>query len=218
MSLDATRWAWLQPLPATDKIILLRLADRANDQNVCFPSGASLAGDCGLCERSVRRTFGRLVAAGLIDIQHQTAGGLNTRSRYTLNLSAGAQPSQNEAATESALHDSVSSSRTHSPRLHDSESHKSTKDNLPRINQSTAPPISGDKPEAVAKAFAWFWDNYPRKSGRTVALLAFREAAGKAGVGAVCAGLQRLLPHFPNKPSAVRSVLRLQACLTIQQR
>lgn len=48
MSLDATRWAWEQPLKPTCKLILLSLADRAGETHECWPSTERLVRDTGL--------------------------------------------------------------------------------------------------------------------------------------------------------------------------
>jgi Helix-turn-helix domain len=40
-----------------EKLVLLRLADMANDRGACWPSVAKLASDCGISERSVPRAI-----------------------------------------------------------------------------------------------------------------------------------------------------------------
>lgn len=60
MSASATRWAWLQAISPTDKLVLLALAWRADAQGQARVSIAALADDTGFDERTVRRALSRL--------------------------------------------------------------------------------------------------------------------------------------------------------------
>lgn len=55
---------WSVPLPHADKIVLLALADNANDEGFCYPSINTLSGKCGMDERTVRRVIKRLEETG----------------------------------------------------------------------------------------------------------------------------------------------------------
>jgi biotin operon repressor len=62
-------WAkvWRVPLPAVEKIVLLRLADAANEDGTqAFPSVPRMARECGLGERTVQDALKRLRTKGLI--------------------------------------------------------------------------------------------------------------------------------------------------------
>lgn len=48
MSIDATIWAWKLALKPTQKLLLLSLADRANEKHGCFPSIQRIENDTGL--------------------------------------------------------------------------------------------------------------------------------------------------------------------------
>lgn len=49
MSLDATRWAWLQGgIKPTAKFVLLSMADRAGEDHECYPSIKRLCDDTNL--------------------------------------------------------------------------------------------------------------------------------------------------------------------------
>ena len=58
--------AWALEIGATDKIVLLALADHANDDGYCWPGNASIARKCGLSERAVRGAMGWLESNGHI--------------------------------------------------------------------------------------------------------------------------------------------------------
>lgn len=55
---------WPLPLPHADKIVLLALADNANDEGWCFPSIQTLSTKCSLDPRSIYRVIARLEDAG----------------------------------------------------------------------------------------------------------------------------------------------------------
>ena len=67
MSVDAYRWAWSQPgLKATDKLLLLALADRAGEDHRCYPSVTRIVADTGINRKTVFAGFLRLEDKGLI--------------------------------------------------------------------------------------------------------------------------------------------------------
>ena len=67
MSLEAMRWAWkTQILTRTQKIILLSMADRANDAGECWPSIRRLCLDTNCSDRTVQRSIKALEKLGLI--------------------------------------------------------------------------------------------------------------------------------------------------------
>lgn len=67
MSVDATRWAWQQKLPASRKLVLLSLADRASEDHTAWPSVQRLADDTGLDRKTVMEAISELERDGLIE-------------------------------------------------------------------------------------------------------------------------------------------------------
>ena len=53
-------WAWQGPLPPGLKIVLLALADIADDEGVCWPGHRLLATKCSVTIRTVQRTIASL--------------------------------------------------------------------------------------------------------------------------------------------------------------
>lgn len=83
MSVRAMAWAWEQPLPTGQKILLLALADFADEAGTCFPGQARLAAMTGQHEVTVRRNLTALEEAGLIQRQHAYRNdGTRTSDRY----------------------------------------------------------------------------------------------------------------------------------------
>jgi biotin operon repressor len=90
MSVTVMSWAWEQECPtATTKLVLLKLADNANDAGVCWPSMATIAQHCGIARETVVRTIKTLADAGLLSIEHRTAEGVKLPNIYHLPVARG---------------------------------------------------------------------------------------------------------------------------------
>ena len=88
MSAKATFWAWEQPIKhAPTKLVLLRLADRAGDNDSSWPSIAGICSDTGLSESEVRRCLKSLESSGLVrTIRRQREDGSSTSNCYKLEV------------------------------------------------------------------------------------------------------------------------------------
>jgi helix-turn-helix protein len=72
---------WEVNLPATEKLVLLALADNANDEGHCWPSAMTIARKCGQGERTVRRAIQSLIEKRHISQQQRTG----TSAVYTVH-------------------------------------------------------------------------------------------------------------------------------------
>lgn len=87
MSFNTLRWAFeVQPpdekwLPATERVVLLVLADHADVQHTCFPSVERIGKRAGLTRRAVQAALKRLEGRGLIG---RIPSPGRTSSRYWL--------------------------------------------------------------------------------------------------------------------------------------
>jgi Helix-turn-helix domain len=82
-------WAWATPLPPTSKLILMALADIADDHGICWPSHRTLALKCTLSDRTVRRTLGKLHALKLLVVEARTRkNGSSASNCYRLAVDA----------------------------------------------------------------------------------------------------------------------------------
>lgn len=89
MSWEATNWAVRQKAgsPAA-KVVLLLLADRADDQHSCWPSQNRLADDSEQSVPTVRRHLRKLESIGLIRTERRTVPGQKrATNRYVLAVS-----------------------------------------------------------------------------------------------------------------------------------
>lgn len=66
MSVHAYAWAWQQPCPDSDKLVLLAMCEFADANGLCWPSHATLARMTSRSRATVIRCIERLVANGLV--------------------------------------------------------------------------------------------------------------------------------------------------------
>ena len=82
-------WAWASPLPPTPKLVLMALADIADDHGVCWPSHKTLALKCSLTDRTVRRVLAVLQAQHLLIVERRfRQDGSRTSNGYRLAIEA----------------------------------------------------------------------------------------------------------------------------------
>lgn len=83
-------WAWNQNLAPTPKLILMALADAADDHGTCWPSIPTVAAKCSVSDRTVQRGMQTLIASGLmISDQRYRKDGSCSSNRYRLLLERG---------------------------------------------------------------------------------------------------------------------------------
>jgi hypothetical protein len=87
MSIRAMNWAWSIPLRSSRKVVLLALADIADDQGVCWPRQQLLARKSNTTERTLRRVLAWLASHALVSIEPQyRKDGSRSSNRYRLSL------------------------------------------------------------------------------------------------------------------------------------
>ncbi len=87
MSVKALTWAFEQDLKPTPKIILLALADYANDHGECWPGINSLCEKSGITRSTLKRNLQILEDDGVIvRRERKRNNGSQTSNRYFLNL------------------------------------------------------------------------------------------------------------------------------------
>lgn len=81
------KWAWQLSLKPANKLVLMALADSADDKGVCWPSISTLAKRTCMDERSVQRNLKNLKEDKLIEIKAQFRNdGSPTSNKYKLSL------------------------------------------------------------------------------------------------------------------------------------
>lgn len=76
--------AWkTRGLSKAEKLVLLRLADRADNNGICFPGHKSIAADCGLSERIIQDIIPALQAKGHLTVQQESHRATKDDSKFT---------------------------------------------------------------------------------------------------------------------------------------
>lgn len=86
MSFHLIPLAWRTPLPAMDKLILIKLCDCANDDgSSCRPSVGAIERDCGVSRRKVHFTLRDFQERGLLEVV-VPGGGRNRATEYRIRV------------------------------------------------------------------------------------------------------------------------------------
>jgi hypothetical protein len=99
-------------LSPAEKLLLVRLADRADNDGRCWPSQHSLATDCGLTDRSVRDGVRSLAAKGHITIAESVGRTDKGVARFAYEVhpltpeNASAVTEENNSPVTPEIHDS----------------------------------------------------------------------------------------------------------------
>lgn len=83
--------AWAVDLPAGEKLVLLALADCANDEGTCWPGMASLCRKTGKCRRSLQESLRTLDRAGHITRTENPGKGMNYVVHPVANAATGSK-------------------------------------------------------------------------------------------------------------------------------
>lgn len=102
MSWQANVWAVEQEgLTPTEKLVLLILSNRADENGVCWPSKSYLAKHCNVSEATVKRTCRALKDRGLIVVsERRTGDGRQTTNIYRLPIGGGGQSDPPEGVAD----------------------------------------------------------------------------------------------------------------------
>jgi len=137
VSVMARIWAE-ETLSPTPRLILLSLADHANDEGVCYPSIARLCKRTGLSERAIQKHIGELAASGWLMIDR--AAGPKGCNVFTVCTPAHDAPPHD-------MHPRTTCANTPAPRA-------------PKPSRETS--VSKNTRDAL---FADFWDAFPHRNG-----------------------------------------------------
>jgi len=149
-------WSLRGITPAT-KIVLIRLADRANGKRYCFPSIKNIAIECGVNERTVQRAIIFAEKSGFIRTERQSG----KPTIYHINPRQIVTPDKLSPPTLA----------TQTPDIHDIDTYIE-----PKITQNTIPVVSSFE---ASVTFEEFWQAYPKKSFKGFALKSYRSALGR---------------------------------------
>lgn len=106
MSIQAVGWVLNHERSTTagERLVLLALANYADERGECYPSVKRVARDCNMSPRGVQYAIDKLVQAGLVERARQGANDPRIRADrrpnlYRLLLNGGVQPVHPAAST-----------------------------------------------------------------------------------------------------------------------
>lgn len=200
MSIELMTKVWKTDVgPATRRLVLLALADSANDDGVCWPSVETLARKAGCGVSSARRACQELEADGFLVREERDANGRQRSNLYRLSLSAieGAQIERAPKLSGTGRPDRAGGGA----QIERQNPNRETKEGTPTTE--TSPPADGGlfpaplepaapKPEELlAEEFEAWWKAYPRKVGKGAAQKAYKSARKDACPEELANGLRR---------------------------
>lgn len=190
MSIKAMSWAWEQTTTSSGaKLVLLALADHANDDGECWPGMKRIAEKCGMSARQVSSHVTGLEEAGLISTSRRCRND-HKYSTYLYQL--------NLASSGSGLPVGQRKSASSGPAEVGFRAEPSLE------NRQLEPSLSSS---SVDDGFDLFWSNYPRKVGKGAARKAWKAALKKTSAEMLqeCALLYRFTcpkdPQYIAHPS-----------------
>ena len=171
MSIRVLASAWRTRCAShTQKLILLNLADHANDCGVCWPSTKRIAEQCGLSRQTVISQLKGMEAAGLIAVT-RTGGGLKNPNRYRLIVEELKVLNRFEVfrpgkRSNSSGHETVQSTRANGPTALDTKRSNSS-GHEPSVTTNRTPNPGGGsslarRGEENKTALASFWETTKR--------------------------------------------------------
>lgn len=136
---------WTTTLPAPKKLVLLALADNANDEGDCYPSVATLSSKCSLSERAVQYAITDLVGQG--HVSREVRSGRSTV--YKVHPRTSCTPALDAPVQD--MHPTPASGAPH-PRTSCTHNHQITVNEPSRRAASGGPKNSSARDPAGEKA------------------------------------------------------------------
>ena len=178
MSIRLMSEVWRTNLPTVEKMVLLVIADHANDEGTeAWPSQATIAKKASVSIRTVQRSVNNLVKEGYLRMEKHRGGSATCREdrrphRYTIRISK--------------LRGDKETTRIERGDLHDLDGATPTPDTgrlLRPKNLPNEPPLE--------TPFDRFWSIYPIKVGKKKAEQAFDKASSEAEIEIIIEGAIR---------------------------
>lgn len=87
MSVKATTWAWAQDVAKGELLVLLALADHADDEGICWPGHKGLEAKCRMSRSTLLKHISAMASRGLLTIRHRhQESGYRDTNLYVLHL------------------------------------------------------------------------------------------------------------------------------------
>lgn len=147
------------------KLVLIKLADNANDQGECWPSYQHIADQCEIGRSTVKVHIRELEKAGFLRREYRRKGELNQSNLFHLSLDGGAAPDLGGGVADNPPGAAANPGGGAGA--------------APRTSHSSEP-VTEPKPMCVSRSmegFDQFWKLYPRKANKAQAGKAWKKLA-----------------------------------------
>lgn len=156
--------AWPVPLPSGAKLLLVALADRADDTGKSWPSRAMLVEQTGLSEVTLWRHLRDLVNAGLVTQQRRR----QSSTVYTVHEAVLIVAAKRPEECKSLHPETVQNETLQNETVHSDDQNRS-KLKVSKENPHEPPTSLSDTPtRTLPDRFAEFWSAYPKRGGRSM--------------------------------------------------
>lgn len=165
--------AWcVEDLSGTEKLVLVRLADRADRDGLCYPGQTSVAKECCLTPRTVRDALHSLVSKGHLEIAVPPTFSSPATYRVTPRPPEGDSGGESSSTGETGSVPSGKALRS-PPEAGSGPLRKE----LPPNPQLTLiePTITPTPPSAPVDRFYEFWTLYPKRKAKVAAQKAWKK-------------------------------------------
>lgn len=207
MSIKVSSLVWQNgPDKSPDMLMLLAIADNADDDGTAWPSIETLARKCRVDRRTAQRTVRRLEVDGWLTTitGGGTRGGreVGIPNRYRIDVhrlstAALTPPSSNSGVDDSQQRRSGAPKAASTPQEPSVEPPEEPSVDLPHppVQLALVGAADVEQPtDVIAAEFDGFWRHWPDKRGRKTALTAYRRARKRATLDAIAAGVRTHVP------------------------
>ena len=185
MSIRLMSDVWRTELPTVEKMVLLVIADHANDEGTqAYPSQATMASKASISIRTVQRAVNTLCAQGYIRMFKHAGGSADCREDR--------RPHLYQINVAKLRGDSVT-------RRTDDANGATITTSTGRQSRPMNHPLEPSIEPSHQTAFDEFWLRYPRKVGKQAAIKAFAKAIKTVEPNVIIEGAER----YANDPNRV---------------
>lgn len=179
MSIRLMSDVWRTDLPTVEKMVLLVIADHANDEGTqSYPSQVTIATKASISVRTVQRSVNTLVDKGYIRVFKGQGGSANCRDDR--------RPHLYQININKLRHDTVT------PRKERPDTEDSNGATITTITGRQSRPMNHpNEPSIETPGFDDFWKAYPLKVGKGAAKKAFEKATRKIPATIIIRGAVR---------------------------
>lgn len=175
MSIKALNWAWEQATTSSgQKLVLLALADHANDDGHCWPGMKRIADKCAMSARQVSSHVANLEKAGLVTLNRRIKeNNQYSTYDYQLNFASGSLLPVEADFQRKPTSGTQQKPTSGGPAEADFRTEPSVK------NRKKEPSVSSSSDD---DGFEDWWKHYPRKVGKGQARRAWKAALKKTDI------------------------------------